>query len=147
MYYLSCIFELDKGWGLWNPWTPCSVTCGGTGTRTRQRVCSSPPECRSACIGPEEEKESCEASNRCPGEVGSIFSSKTIPGLLQCSDKLTKRERSRKPNPDIYINGLQSWSSGFTVLRDFTATQPGEPGLVAMDPKCLCNKDLFYLLS
>ncbi|XP_008432966.1 properdin [Poecilia reticulata] len=56
----------DKGWGLWNPWTPCSVTCGGTGTRTRRRVCSSPPECRSACTGPEEEKESCEASNRCP---------------------------------------------------------------------------------
>ncbi|PWA30115.1 hypothetical protein CCH79_00009766 [Gambusia affinis] len=56
----------DTGWGLWNPWTPCSVTCGGTGTRTRRRVCSNPPECRSLCIGPEEEKESCEASNRCP---------------------------------------------------------------------------------
>uniref|UniRef100_A0A3Q0SYC7 Complement factor properdin n=1 Tax=Amphilophus citrinellus TaxID=61819 RepID=A0A3Q0SYC7_AMPCI len=50
----------------WIAWTPCSVTCGGVGVRSRKRVCSSPPECRMACSGPSEETERCAAHSTCP---------------------------------------------------------------------------------
>ena len=30
--------NLEKGWGDWNAWSPCAVTCG-KGTIGRQRVC------------------------------------------------------------------------------------------------------------
>uniref|UniRef100_UPI0037E7C647 properdin-like n=1 Tax=Semicossyphus pulcher TaxID=241346 RepID=UPI0037E7C647 len=59
-----------KGWGLWLTWSPCSVTCGGGGVRRRERVCSSPPECRSACSGPSEETEACPSHTTCPVHGG-----------------------------------------------------------------------------
>ncbi|XP_019124378.1 properdin [Larimichthys crocea] len=56
-----------EGWGLWLSWSPCSVTCGAlSGVRKRERVCSSLPECRSACSGPSEETERCQTSTTCP---------------------------------------------------------------------------------
>ncbi|XP_030592171.1 properdin isoform X2 [Archocentrus centrarchus] len=60
----------DEGWGPWIAWTPCSVTCGGVGVRSRKRVCSSPPECRMACSGPSEETERCAAHSTCPVHGG-----------------------------------------------------------------------------
>ncbi|XP_070704685.1 properdin-like [Pempheris klunzingeri] len=60
----------DRGWGLWLSWSPCSVTCGGGGVRKRERECSSPPECRSACSGPSEETEECPAHTTCPVHGG-----------------------------------------------------------------------------
>ncbi|XP_034566850.1 properdin-like [Notolabrus celidotus] len=55
-----------EGWTLWLPWSPCSVSCGEGGVRKRERVCSSPPECRSACNGPSEETEACPPQDTCP---------------------------------------------------------------------------------
>ncbi|XP_022073264.2 properdin [Acanthochromis polyacanthus] len=60
----------DQGWGQWLAWSPCSVTCGGVGVRRRERVCSSPPECLSACNGSSQETESCAAHNTCPVHGG-----------------------------------------------------------------------------
>ncbi|MEQ2178985.1 hypothetical protein GOODEAATRI_019821 [Goodea atripinnis] len=85
----------DNGWGLWNPWTPCSVTCGGRGTRLRQRVCTSPPECHSACSGPAEEKESCDASNMCP--VHGSWSSWAV--WSQCSSSCINDQNSNTNVP------------------------------------------------
>ncbi|XP_069565268.1 properdin-like [Brachyistius frenatus] len=56
----------NEGWDSWLSWSPCSVTCGGVGVRRRERVCSSPPECRSACSGSPEESQSCASQNACP---------------------------------------------------------------------------------
>lgn len=78
----------DKGWGLWLTWSPCSVTCGGGGVRTRKRVCSSPPECHSACSGPSEETESCPTLT-CPVHGGwSSWS-----GWSQCSGSCIDDQR------------------------------------------------------
>ncbi|XP_078337815.1 uncharacterized protein LOC111100868 [Crassostrea virginica] len=35
------IAMVDGGWGKWNEWTPCSVTCGN-GTQRRHRYCNNP---------------------------------------------------------------------------------------------------------
>ncbi|XP_031162820.1 properdin [Sander lucioperca] len=59
-----------KGWGPWLPWSPCSVSCGEGGERKRERVCSSPPECLSACTGPSEETEKCPTQTTCPVHGG-----------------------------------------------------------------------------
>nr|XP_020496660.1 properdin [Labrus bergylta] len=59
-----------EGWGSWLLWSPCSVTCGEGGVRTRERICSSPHECRSACSGPSEETEVCPTHTTCPVHGG-----------------------------------------------------------------------------
>ncbi|XP_068458060.1 properdin-like [Clinocottus analis] len=97
----------DKGWGLWLTWSPCSVTCGGGGVRRRERVCSSDPECRSACSGPSEETDACVTNTTCPVHGGwSSWS-----GWSQCSGScisdviVPKRERGRScssPAPSIH---------------------------------------------
>ncbi|XP_031735765.1 properdin-like isoform X3 [Anarrhichthys ocellatus] len=58
-----------KGWGLWLTWSPCSVTCGGGGVRSRERVCSR-PECHLACTGPSEETDRCPTHTSCPVHGG-----------------------------------------------------------------------------
>ncbi|KAM4557372.1 properdin-like isoform 2-T2 [Fundulus diaphanus] len=87
----------DKGWGSWNPWSPCSVTCEGQGTRFRRRTCSSPPECRAACSGPEEEQEPCEASNKCPvhGSWSSWTAWSQCSGSCISDTNVPSRERQR----------------------------------------------------
>nr|XP_020478699.1 properdin-like [Monopterus albus] len=60
----------DKGWGLWLSWSPCSVTCGESGVRKRERVCSSPPECHLACNGPSKETQNCSPQSTCPVHGG-----------------------------------------------------------------------------
>ncbi|XP_035990446.1 properdin [Fundulus heteroclitus] len=110
----------DKGWGSWNPWSPCSVTCEGQGTRFRRRTCSSPPECRAACSGPEEEQEPCEASNKCP--VHGSWSS--WGAWTQCSSScisdtnVPSRERQRTcsspaPSTDTVPPGNQCPGDAF----------------------------------
>ncbi|KAM6913523.1 properdin-like isoform 2-T2 [Lycodopsis pacificus] len=58
-----------KGWGLWLTWSSCSVSCGGGGVRSRQRVCSR-PECHLACTGPSEETDRCPTHTSCPVHGG-----------------------------------------------------------------------------
>ncbi|XP_074553123.1 properdin-like [Halichoeres trimaculatus] len=57
-------------WGLWQPWSPCSVSCGQGGVWKRKRDCLSPPKCRSACTGPSEETEACPPQSTCPVHGG-----------------------------------------------------------------------------
>lgn len=65
----STCCNIEK-WGLWQPWSPCSVSCGQGGVWKRKRDCLSPPECRSACIGPSEETEQCPPQSTCPVHGG-----------------------------------------------------------------------------
>ncbi|XP_058509001.1 properdin-like [Solea solea] len=58
-----------KSWSLWSGWSSCSVTCGEGGVRSRDRVCSSPPECSLSCTGPSEEREACP-THTCPVHGG-----------------------------------------------------------------------------
>ena len=37
----SLTFTVDGGWGEWNAWESCPVTCGG-GNQTRIRTCDNP---------------------------------------------------------------------------------------------------------
>lgn len=57
-----------KGWDMWLPWSPCSVTCGEGGVRKRERKCSNPPQCYSACSGASTEEEICP-THTCPGNT------------------------------------------------------------------------------
>ena len=41
-HFKSNIFlSVNGGWGMWSPFTECSVSCNG-GTKTRYRKCNSP---------------------------------------------------------------------------------------------------------
>ncbi|XP_061701489.1 properdin-like isoform X4 [Syngnathoides biaculeatus] len=56
----------DEGWSSWLAWSPCSVTCGGGGVRTQERLCHAPPECLSACVGVSRMELRCDAPAGCP---------------------------------------------------------------------------------
>ncbi|XP_076015524.1 properdin-like [Genypterus blacodes] len=58
------------GWDSWLSWSPCSVSCGGVGVKKRERVCSTPPECRAACSGSSQETNSCSTQTACPVHGG-----------------------------------------------------------------------------
>ncbi|KAI3359463.1 hypothetical protein L3Q82_013782, partial [Scortum barcoo] len=81
------------GWSLWLPWSPCSVTCGGGGVRKRERQCSVPPECRSACSGPSEEREACPALSTCPVCLSVHGGWSEWAGWSQCSGPCISDQR------------------------------------------------------
>ena len=63
--YYDCVFVCftvdDVGFGAWVPWSPCSQTCEGN--RTRSRECLG-----NLCDGDTVEVESCGV-NQCPGTL------------------------------------------------------------------------------
>ena len=78
VYYLSGLFSVNGGWGLWTPFTYCSWNTG-RGMQTRQRVCNNPiPSNGGAlCQGDSEDRQTCK-SERCPGMCKPTFSSRNI---------------------------------------------------------------------
>ncbi|XP_071320758.1 properdin-like [Trachinotus anak] len=85
-----------KGWDLWLPWSPCSVTCGEGGVRKRKRVCST-PECRLACSGSSEETENCPP-HTCP--VQGVWSSWS--SWSKCSASCIDEQSSDVPSKVRY---------------------------------------------
>ena len=60
---------MDGGWGRWESWSDCSVTCGG-GQQQKVRYCDS-PEPRDGglpCDGRNTETRECNVWE-CPGEI------------------------------------------------------------------------------
>ena len=59
--HLKHIFTHSDGiWGLWGPWSSCSVTCG-SGTQSRSRACDSPAQAFGGadCVGSATDLLSC----------------------------------------------------------------------------------------
>ncbi|KAK5914660.1 hypothetical protein CgunFtcFv8_009083 [Champsocephalus gunnari] len=59
-----------EGWATWLPWSPCSVSCAGGGVRRKERECSAPPQCPSACSGVSQKAEACPSLRTCPVHGG-----------------------------------------------------------------------------
>lgn len=84
----------STGWGLWEPWTKCSVTCG-KGPQTRRRRCKDElrgeMKNRSTCMGKQVENETimCDLGP-CAGDSDS--------GLIKpnYSQKFVKKNRRRR---------------------------------------------------
>ncbi|XP_053409722.1 SCO-spondin-like [Nycticebus coucang] len=81
---LSCSVEdcseARSRFGPWSPWGPCSRSCGGLGTRTRNRQCVFPTSTYSGCQGPHQDLEYCPSPD-CPGTEGSMVEPVTgLPG-------------------------------------------------------------------
>ncbi|XP_035688793.1 SCO-spondin-like [Branchiostoma floridae] len=57
---------VDGGWSSWGPWSGCSVTCG-TGTRSRDRICTNPAPSNGGanCVGEPREIEQCDIGTPC----------------------------------------------------------------------------------
>ncbi|XP_036410900.1 SCO-spondin [Megalops cyprinoides] len=58
---------LDGGLSPWGPWSPCSVSCGGLGQKSRTRGCTDPAPAHGGrdCQGPRRESTYCQAPD-CP---------------------------------------------------------------------------------
>ncbi len=55
--------SMTKHWTSWSSWSPCSSSCGYTGTRSRTRECSS-----TICVGARKEMEKCNHGT-CPEQI------------------------------------------------------------------------------
>ncbi|CAG5124423.1 unnamed protein product, partial [Candidula unifasciata] len=97
---------VDGNWGSWQPWSPCSVSCG-SGTRERRRSCDSPSpsECGKTCFGREFEINTCETGRECTeecinGNWGSWSSWSACP--VSCGDAVIERRRlCNNPPPNV----------------------------------------------
>ena len=58
---------IDGHWAMWEPWSPCSSSCG-IGEQNRVRTCSDPPPQFGgvACIGPDVAVLECDTGMPCP---------------------------------------------------------------------------------
>uniref|UniRef100_A0A3B4ZG32 Uncharacterized protein n=1 Tax=Stegastes partitus TaxID=144197 RepID=A0A3B4ZG32_9TELE len=67
----NCSLEhcpVDGALSPWGPWSPCSLSCGGLGLKTRSRGCTNPAPVHGGrdCQGPRQETTYCQAPD-CPG--------------------------------------------------------------------------------
>lgn len=63
----------------WGPWSPCSLSCGGLGLKTRSRGCTQPAPARGGrdCQGPRRETTYCQAPD-CPGTLERFCRTRVI---------------------------------------------------------------------
>lgn len=88
---------LPETWGLWQPWSQCSATCGD-GVRERRRVCLTSFPSRPGCPGMSLETSLCSLEE-CAGRYPSSFGILSLERLL---------------NPDLTENQLSDeFRSGF----------------------------------
>ncbi|XP_070960618.1 SCO-spondin [Oncorhynchus clarkii lewisi] len=109
----NCSLEpcpVEGGLSPWGPWSPCSLSCGGLGLKTRNRACSHPAPAYGGrdCLGPQQESTYCQATD-CPVIIGPT-EEPSLPdedaGFSQwsswtscsrsCSDSLTPALKSRQ---------------------------------------------------
>uniref|UniRef100_A0A3P8YNS2 Thrombospondin 2b n=1 Tax=Esox lucius TaxID=8010 RepID=A0A3P8YNS2_ESOLU len=85
--------RVERGWGLWSPWSACSVSCGA-GVMSRVRLCDNPhPQYGGlGCHGNTTETHPCDSSP-CPiaGAWGPW--SPWLPCSFSCGGGLTSRQR------------------------------------------------------
>ncbi|KAJ8010539.1 hypothetical protein DPEC_G00076130 [Dallia pectoralis] len=113
----NCTLELcpvDGGLSPWGPWTPCSLSCGGLGLKTRTRTCSHPAPARGGrvCLGPQQERTYCQAPD-CPVIIGPTAE----PSL---------------PDEDA---GFSQWSSWTSCSRSCSDTL--NPALKSRQRRCV----------
>uniref|UniRef100_A0A667YJF4 SCO-spondin n=1 Tax=Myripristis murdjan TaxID=586833 RepID=A0A667YJF4_9TELE len=96
----NCSLEhcpVDGGLSPWGPWSPCSLSCGGLGLKTRSRGCTHPAPAHGGrdCQGPRQETTYCQAPD-CPDEdAGFSPWSSWSPCTKTCSDALSPAMKSR----------------------------------------------------
>ncbi|BFZ25593.1 hypothetical protein BsWGS_28632 [Bradybaena similaris] len=92
-----CLRCVDGNWGVWGPWSTCSVTCE-KGTIERRRSCDNPPanECGQSCPGREFDTNVCDTGTACLRCVNGGWSSwgswSACPA--PCGDAVVERRRN-----------------------------------------------------
>ncbi len=94
-----------SGWAKWSSWGSCSVSCGGTGTRERLRLCTeTDDENLSACPGSDRQIKNC--STPCPVNGAWSQWSSWSSCSVTCGKGTLQRTRSCK-NPAPQYGGQQ----------------------------------------
>uniref|UniRef100_A0AAZ1XVT6 VWFC domain-containing protein n=1 Tax=Oreochromis aureus TaxID=47969 RepID=A0AAZ1XVT6_OREAU len=113
----NCSLEhcpVHGGLSSWGPWSPCSLSCGGLGLKTRSRGCTQPAPAHGGrdCQGPRRETTYCQAPD-CPATV--------VP-----------TEEPATPDED---SGFSPWSSWSPCTK--TCTDALSPALKSRHRQCV----------
>jgi hypothetical protein len=66
-----CLCPVDCKLGLWEPWAPCTATCGGGYSLRTRPIITLPADGGAPCSGPTHMRRSCNADPcECPAETG-----------------------------------------------------------------------------
>uniref|UniRef100_A0A672GBB8 Uncharacterized protein n=1 Tax=Salarias fasciatus TaxID=181472 RepID=A0A672GBB8_SALFA len=124
----NCSLEhcpVDGALSPWGPWTPCSLSCGGLGLKTRSRACTDPAPAHGGrdCRGPRLENTYCQAPD-CPGTAGGgIMRLRGSPSCLRRSRPQVRRGSAGPPcvDPSSDSAGLgQMRTTGFSPWSSWT---------------------------
>uniref|UniRef100_A0A3Q3NA32 SCO-spondin n=1 Tax=Mastacembelus armatus TaxID=205130 RepID=A0A3Q3NA32_9TELE len=96
----NCSLEhcpLDGGLSPWGPWSPCSLSCGGVGVKTRSRSCTQPAPAHGGrnCQGLRQETTYCQAPDCSDEDAGFSPWSLWSPCTKTCTDALNPVMKSR----------------------------------------------------
>ncbi|XP_076455301.1 hemicentin-1-like isoform X2 [Babylonia areolata] len=112
---------IDGEWGVWEPWGPCSLSCG-VGAQQRRRQCNNPrPQFNGApCQGEEVQQQPCR-NQLCAvdGQWGLWLS--WSPCSLSCGGGIRSRQR-RCDNPRPQFSGAECM--GPDAQRDYCNNEP-----------------------
>uniref|UniRef100_G3N7U1 SCO-spondin n=1 Tax=Gasterosteus aculeatus aculeatus TaxID=481459 RepID=G3N7U1_GASAC len=99
--------QVNGGLSPWGSWSPCSLSCGGLGLKTRSKSCTQPAPAHGGrnCQGPRQETTYCQAPE-CPGtgatprsspdeDAGFSPWSSWSPCTRPCTDVLSPVRKSR----------------------------------------------------
>ncbi|XP_039859994.1 LOW QUALITY PROTEIN: SCO-spondin-like, partial [Simochromis diagramma] len=98
----------------WGPWSPCSLSCGGLGLKTRSRGCTQPAPAHGGrdCQGPRRETTYCQAPD-CPAAFPLqllLFQQKNQPHRRRTLGSLPGRRGvlAQRPAPTLSALALKS---------------------------------------
>ncbi|XP_063003641.1 SCO-spondin-like [Elgaria multicarinata webbii] len=92
--------RLDGGWGTWEPWSPCTQSCG-EGAQFRFRECSSPAPQNGGrgCAGGTEQQRPCPSQSDCPEEEAWGEWSPWAPCSVSCGGgEQVRSHQCRQPD-------------------------------------------------
>lgn len=120
----------------WGPWSPCSLSCGGLGLKTRSRGCTQPAPAHGGrdCQGPRRETTYCQAPD-CPGTLERLCRTRAVCNMCISGMKVRFMKSCFSPPATVVPTEEPATPGRF---KHFSVHSFYSVPLVAISFSCIC---------